>query len=342
MRTEIAQVLDLRTLPSASPRPSIENWLSAQLESGLISVVIPTWNRGDLIIESLESVKAQTYRPIEILVIDDGSTDNTASTVCQWWNSRAEEGIRLIYDRQPHRGAPAARNRGLQISTGEFIQFLDSDDLVHPSKFEVQWRALDEGAYDFVWSGTGSFERVVRFDVEPFSGRPCQSLVSEFIWAPVWITSSGLYRRSLCLALGPWDESLPLWQDWEYNLRIACRQSRIRYAPGVLSLHRTHSKGRINDSGKTPIGIAWQFRIGKRFEEMVDQRGVREVDLAFRHLFRSIALRAIECDVPQVATAALKTAMSRGSSLRQSRVALELLLYKCAGQRLARRILHMA
>ena len=81
----------------------------------------------------MDSVYKQTYRPIEIIVVDDGSTDNTCQVINEWGSKYAEDnGFRLQYFFQENAGAPVARNLGMIESQGEFIQFLDSDDLLHP------------------------------------------------------------------------------------------------------------------------------------------------------------------------------------------------------------------
>src|SRR5215471_9220074 len=103
----------------------------------LVSVVIPTYNRADYIGETIESVLQQTYSNIEIIVIDDGSTDNTAQVV-----ERFESRVRYVRQENAERGA--SRNHGLRLAQGEFISFLDSDDLWMPSKAAAAVSLLQE------------------------------------------------------------------------------------------------------------------------------------------------------------------------------------------------------
>ena len=98
------------------------------MRSGLVSTIIPVYNRPTLVVEAIESVLAQTYRPIEIIVVDDGSTDSTSAVVEQMMTAHPE--VSLL--RQPNSGPGPARQKGIEAASGEFIQFLDSDDLLAP------------------------------------------------------------------------------------------------------------------------------------------------------------------------------------------------------------------
>src|ERR1700674_2946625 len=97
--------------------------------SKLVSVVIPTYNYRQFVVEAVESVLAQTYRPIELIVVDDGSTDGTRAEL-----ERFEGQIRYMF--QENRGLPAARNRGIRAAAGEYVAFLDADDVWAPTKIE--------------------------------------------------------------------------------------------------------------------------------------------------------------------------------------------------------------
>src|SRR5262249_32810495 len=102
-------------------------WMSNDHQARLVSVIVPTYNRAGLLTEALESVRRQSYRPLEVLVADDGSTDDISSIVDQFQRQLGEDvSLRVRFLRQAHAGVSAARNLGLIESQGEFIQFLDS------------------------------------------------------------------------------------------------------------------------------------------------------------------------------------------------------------------------
>ena len=124
--------------------------MSAVHEAGWVSVIVPTYNRASLLMEALESVRAQSYRPIELVVVDDGSTDATEDAVVRFTGNPASVVLgadgagdwRLHYLRQRNAGAPAARNRGLASARGEFVQYLDSDDTLGSGKVAAQVAAV--------------------------------------------------------------------------------------------------------------------------------------------------------------------------------------------------------
>ena len=278
--------------PSAEPsgctkQPFLERneeWteLGAEFQPGLVSVIVPTRNRAPLIGETLQSVRAQTYRPIELIVVDDGSTDHTAAVV-ERFAGQAGPGLDVRCLRQEHGGAPSARNRGLAESRGEFIQFLDSDDLLVPEKLSRQVDIMlrePQVAYVFSqWehfsdSGARAPQRWrpgLRPDLENITdlmlGKdPRQNL-------PLW-TANGLYRRQLCRRLGPW----PAWQmrlqDRLYNLRMLLSGVTYRYIPRVHAKARVHPGARIADSFAYPEALANMRRTWREVRELLAGAGM--------------------------------------------------------------------
>src|SRR4051812_45190032 len=108
------------------------------MERGLVSTIIPVYNRASMLREAVASALAQTYRPIEIIVVDDGSTDDTPAVIAEL--AARHPDVRAT--RRANGGAGLARESGRQLARGEYIQHLDSDDLLLPRKFEVQVAAL--------------------------------------------------------------------------------------------------------------------------------------------------------------------------------------------------------
>jgi glycosyltransferase involved in cell wall biosynthesis len=116
----------------------------ATSHSPLVSVVIPTYNRTQQSIAAIESVLAQTYAYVEIIVVDDGSTDGSGDVIQRFISQRATGSHRILFFSQPNQGASIARNAGITRAQGEYIGFLDSDDLWVPEKLEWQVRAFEQ------------------------------------------------------------------------------------------------------------------------------------------------------------------------------------------------------
>jgi len=233
-----------------APSTQHGRWMSEACESGLVSVIVPTFNRGHVLLKTLESVRAQRYRPVEVLLVDDGSTDGTSALVDEWTGADVDGGeLRLRHLRQAHRGAPAARNLGLIESRGEFVQFLDSDDLLHPLKLQMQVERFSQDAeLDFVYAGTAFFKDDPDWSVAAYTGLPLKAeddMLLSFLLGGAWNTVSGLYRRRTCVIIGPWNERTSILQDREYNIRFILGEPKIERMDETLSLQRKHGEDRI-------------------------------------------------------------------------------------------------
>jgi glycosyltransferase involved in cell wall biosynthesis len=186
-------------------------------QTPIVSVVIPTYGRRALVTSALESVVSQTLRDYEIIVVDDSSPDDTGAVLRPYVERNVAR-----YVRQPHRGVAAARNRGVREARGEFLAFLDDDDLWPPDKLEWQLEALGEHpeaglVYGFMESfGT---ERPYRW---PPPDAP-SGWVREAFLTGNWIRSPGqtLIRRAAFEAAKGFDESLRGAEDWDFYLRLS-------------------------------------------------------------------------------------------------------------------------
>ena len=218
-------------------------WSLGAGEAGLVSVVVPTYNRAELIPETLEAIAAQTYEPVEVVVVDDGGSDNTEEVV------KDRPGV--MYIRQENAGAPVARNTGILASRGEFIQFLDSDDLIAPAKLAEQVARLQAcpdtrivygDSYRFVHPERDS----IRTRVE---GAPRDKLKWHLgSLRALCLAAAPLWRRSEVARVGPWDARLSSGQDWDYMLRGLLGDDGRRgvlYAPGAAAYHRLGEYGSI-------------------------------------------------------------------------------------------------
>jgi GT2 family glycosyltransferase len=184
----------------------------------LISVIIPTYNRAAWVVEAVDSVLDQTYRDLELIVVDDGSTDETPARLAAY-------GRRLRYDRQEHSGVSAARNRGLALASGEWIAFLDSDDLWLPRKLEVQadycagHPETEICQTEEIWIRNGRRVNPRRRHAKP-SGDIFEPSLELCLVSP----SAVLAQKNLLTAVGAFDPRFPACEDYDLWLRIACRK----------------------------------------------------------------------------------------------------------------------
>lgn len=210
---------------------------TAAYRPGLVSVVIPCYNAKRFLAETLDSALAQTYPHAEVIVVDDGSTDGTTELIRAYANRvKAEFG--------PNRGASAARNRGTSLAAGEFIQYVDSDDLLAPEAIERRVAALLESKSDVAYgdwqrfeTGTdgsrrlGEIEKRRIEDVDPDAEIACATS----FWAP---PAALLYRRRIVDAIGGWHAGLPVIQDARLLYDAARHKGRFVHVPGVSAFYR--------------------------------------------------------------------------------------------------------
>jgi len=204
---------------------------------GLVSTIIPVFNRPDLIVDAVNSVLSQTYRPIEIIVVDDGSTDETVSVLKSLENKHSE--LRVMTQRNS--GPGVARDLGRQNACGEFIQYLDSDDLLLPEKFTLQVDALNQQPNcDLAYGKTEA-----TFIGEPLkgvalkkTGHKITTMFPLFLRSRWWSTSTPLHRSKVLDKVGSW---LPLLneEDWEYDCRVASLGGRLAYVDEFVSNTRS-------------------------------------------------------------------------------------------------------
>jgi glycosyltransferase involved in cell wall biosynthesis len=210
---------------------------------GLVSTVIPVYNRPAMLREAVDSVLAQTWRPIEIIIVDDGSTDDTPAVEAELCR-RHPDTVRVL--RQANAGPGVARQLGLEAARGEFIQFLDSDDLLLPEKFALQIAGLRNDpdadiAYGKAYART-SGERLP--DPAQRTGQRVRTLFPALLQEPIWPTMAPLYRHAAVAKIGAWPCKRQL-EDWEYDAQAAALGLKLHYDDVFLAETRNHGEARL-------------------------------------------------------------------------------------------------
>ncbi len=213
----------------------------------LVSILIPCYNSEQWLAETIKSALAQTWKNIEIIVVDDGSTDNSL-TVAKSFNSPF---IKVIS--QKNQGASAARNRALKEAQGDFIQYLDADDLLESNKIEIQLQTLQKNTNSNV-VGSGEWAR--------FYHKPQEALfIPQALWQdlfPVdWLVlawennlmmhpAAWLLPRKISDKAGSWNENLSLNDDGEYFSRVVLASEGVKFCQGAKSYYRSGNTGSLS------------------------------------------------------------------------------------------------
>ena len=196
----------------------------------MISVILPVYNQARYLAQAVESVWAQGAADLELLLVDDGSTDGTPALIEQL---AARGPLRAI--RQQNAGPAAARNRGIRESRGEWVAFLDADCYWLPGKLRAQLAAAARGA-EFCHCGSllvDDHDAVMQTRIS----EPPPRLLDELIWGNCLSTSSAFVRRERLLDAGLFNEELRIGEDWDLWLRLAARV-RTAYVPEALMAER--------------------------------------------------------------------------------------------------------
>lgn len=215
----------------------------------LVSILIPAYNSEEWIAESIRSAIAQTWPHKEIIVVDDGSRDGTAAV------ARRFESKQVLVVQQANQGASAARNHALRLAQGQFIQWLDADDILAPDKIEKQVAALaTAGVRALLSSGWAPF--FYRTDRARFVATPLWQDLTPVEWlirkmglnlhmqTATWLTS-----RELAEAAGPWDTSLTTDDDGEYFCRVLLASEGTHFVREARVFYRVTTSNRLSFIG---------------------------------------------------------------------------------------------
>jgi glycosyltransferase involved in cell wall biosynthesis len=259
-----------------------------------VSVVIPTFNRSRLLLNAVETVLAQTHKDYEIIIVDDGSTDDTAQRLGPYMDR-----VRYVY--QENRGVSAARNRGIELATGRWISILDSDDGWLPTKLEHQLRALTtlgdrfgacftdctyEGNLDLTRS---AFEQA-GFNPQSEFGTLDDPVTYILARHPmIWIQSLLVHRR-LLEELGGFDEALVVSEDTDLLFRLAFKTRFCFVSAPLVRIDRTPSRPRLTElflEKSDPLLSCVEHRYQKWLDlpELVDLRTRRHIEESLRTLY---------------------------------------------------------
>ncbi len=267
-----------------------------------VSVVIPTYNREKLVQVAIQSVLQQTYRDLEIIVCDDGSTDNTAEVVK---SIQASSGLSIVIDVLPYNlGVSAARNRAIYLARGELIAFLDSDDSWKPEKLEKQVNFLDNNS-EYIGVGCDLENQVVGRKLNKYKLKNKLNIsddLFQFLYRCYITTSCFLVKKDALILAGLFDLSLKCSEDRDMWWRLP-RLGRIGFIDEPLVKYLKHSNSLSSSysgvTGKTYIPVVmktvwyWRDKLTKKQQHKIisnahlmvamDASGKKNYFLSVRH-----------------------------------------------------------
>jgi glycosyltransferase involved in cell wall biosynthesis len=247
------------------------------------SIVMPVWNRADIVSKSIESVRYQTFGDYELIIVDDGSQDNLGEVVESYLSEK------IVYHRIPHSGVGSARNFALKQAKGDFIAYLDSDVIWHPDYLSTMWSALSESESlrEAAYCRLNSFvkdpeTRSLRFEGVKGEGFNFRNLVEK-----TYIDLNTFVHSKKCTSIvGFHDESMRVLVDMEYILRITSVFEPLFVPKVLVDYYFGLAKNALSTANALAKAHAYQYIVEKNQDEIL--RVIGKSGLAI--LFRNIAL----------------------------------------------------
>lgn len=206
-----------------------------------VSIIIPTYNRKQLLYETLQTIFSQTLEPYEIIVVDDHSTDNTVDYLKKIF------GKSIIITKSKNKGPGGARNTGIEIATGDYIKFFDSDDLMTNNALLEQVRALESSGKGFVYHPyfqglkTNEGWSVPDNTIINYYPFPRRKGLTEWMMLGYFINLNAvLFRKEVIQEVGLWREDIYAYEDWEYLWRVSLLESDPAHTQACAFLYRIH------------------------------------------------------------------------------------------------------
>ena len=263
----------------------------------MVSIITPCFNPGTLILELFESLVDQLDKSLEWIIVDDGSDEETLQILADI-ECREIEGVTIKIIRGPNCGACHARNAGFRVSRGQWVKFVDADDLLEPGHLSEQLKSAMLAPKAIIVSPKHDFfDSENEQHIERYSGIDISELKDPFrnmLFAAPFHHSSGLYPRNLIQEIGGWDESLAADQDGDFLLRLLLKRPTLIWCPGPGFLFRQHSyTNRITKDNSPP---KWESRlyVCSKMEARLKELGLLDKyrnELALR--YDKIAKRAL-------------------------------------------------
>lgn len=253
--------------------------ITAACERGLVSVIIPTFNRSAMVRQALASVIAQTWQNIEIIIVDDGSSDGTFDLLQAWHEKNPEVALNVI--RQANHGVASARNLGLSRARGEFLYLLDSDDLIFPDALQTLVNLIrsDNAPYAVAnihcADADGRILNGQKAGISKFSKR--------HFYLNCWMTHAALYTRSALARSGLFNKSLLAGEDTEFQWRILTQSGEGTATSDYIGVRRQHSFGHLSYNRTDIKCLQHSLQARMAFIDWLNRKNLKIPAIDIRH-----------------------------------------------------------
>jgi glycosyltransferase involved in cell wall biosynthesis len=291
----------------------------------LVTTIIPVFNRPRFLREAVDSVLVQRGCELQVVIVDDGSTDDTSSVAAEL--AATYLGVVEVVS-QANAGPGAARQAGLETARGDFVQFLDSDDLLLPDKFATQIAALAASPEAGIAYGK-TYTRVTGTRQPAAAQRSAEvhtAIFPALLAGRIWETSTPLYRREALPRIGPWPRRRQM-EDWEFDAQAAAAGIRLVHCDSWVAEYRVHGEHRLahawlHDTNAMRDRLAAYLAIAAHVRTARVDPGCPEMKRFARTLFwvaRNAGLRGFEREAVQLLASARE--LSRADRRRAAELA---------------------
>lgn len=255
----------------------------------MVSIIIPVYNRADLVVRTLQSVLAQTLRPLEVVLVDNNSADDTLSVLQDFKTKHDAPDFRVTVATEPQPGAARARNLGAKLSHGEWLLFFDSDDTMEPDAVECFLKVAEDNNAEMVAGRADRLNLDGTKNEKPYYKHDL--LVNNIFHASMCPLQCCLLSRSLCERAEWWNAGLLTWDDWEFSMRLLLQNPAVAFCDDAIKVHIFLQRQSITGTEFSSKAGTWEAAID------AVERAVRQaVDLPHRERllkyidFRRVAL----------------------------------------------------
>ena len=236
----------------------------------MVSVIIPTYNNSKYIIEAINSVLSQSYAHFECIVIDDGSTDNTKYILHNFIRSK-----KIIYYYQENKGVSAARNLGVEKSKGNYLLFLDADDLLAGGA--LQFLIEDICEYDIVFGSWMDFDKDISITHQYSETKVNRQLTKYLIYKPT--VSTALIKKEVII---DWDTTKKVWEVTDYFLTLILKDSKIKFSDRIVTKIRQHDNPSRASLLQDHFNPMQTLTFLKQWKERIKDKGMLDSEVEAR------------------------------------------------------------